>query len=205
MIVFFEHIRDKDHYVRSILSDVKKPTKTLTAEQQLQHAAVTTCELCHGSFKMNKRRNVTAILVDITSVHTAIYASLNWNTKKGPNSDPTTETKNKSVKRKQKSSQCDIQKIHKKAEDVARDNDDLDTADYLMTANSFMIPLISFTIWRATTRIYAIRSQLSRCYTNHIGEICKIPNRQSSLHRQFAISPRLPRHTGPKLGCGWQR
>ena len=42
MTVFFEHIRDQDHYVRSILSDVK-PMKTLTAEQQLQHAAATTC------------------------------------------------------------------------------------------------------------------------------------------------------------------
>ena len=32
MTVFFEHIRDRDHYVRSILSDLK-PMKTLTAEQ----------------------------------------------------------------------------------------------------------------------------------------------------------------------------
>ena len=32
MAVLFEHIRDQDHYVRSILSDVK-PMKTLTAEQ----------------------------------------------------------------------------------------------------------------------------------------------------------------------------
>ena len=47
MTVFFEHIRDQDHYVRSILSDVK-PMKTLTAEQQLQHAAATTCDLRHG-------------------------------------------------------------------------------------------------------------------------------------------------------------
>ena len=35
MTVFFEHIKDQDHYVRSILSD-EKPMKTLTAEQQLQ-------------------------------------------------------------------------------------------------------------------------------------------------------------------------
>ena len=55
MAVFFEHIRDQDHYVRSILSDVK-PMETLTAEQQLKHAAATTCELCHGSFtKKNKK------------------------------------------------------------------------------------------------------------------------------------------------------
>ena len=54
LTVFVEHIRDQDHYVRSTLSDVK-PMKTLTAEQQLKHAAATTCELCHGQFtKKNK-------------------------------------------------------------------------------------------------------------------------------------------------------
>ena len=75
--VFFEHIRDQDHYVRSILSEVK-PMSTLTAGQQLQHAAATNCELCHGSFTMKtKRRNITAILTDITSVHTAMHAISN--------------------------------------------------------------------------------------------------------------------------------
>ena len=55
MTVFFELIRDQDHYIRSILSDVKR-MKALTAEQQLQHAAATTCELCHGLFtKKNKK------------------------------------------------------------------------------------------------------------------------------------------------------
>ena len=55
MTVFFEHLRDQDHYVRSILSDVKS-MKTLTAEQQLKHAAAITYELCHGSFtKKNKK------------------------------------------------------------------------------------------------------------------------------------------------------
>ena len=49
MTVFFEHIKDQDRYVRSIRSDVKQ-MRTLTAEQQLQHAAATTCELCHGKF-----------------------------------------------------------------------------------------------------------------------------------------------------------
>ena len=44
MTVFFEYFREQDRYVRSISSDVK-PMKTLTAEQQLQHAAATTCEL----------------------------------------------------------------------------------------------------------------------------------------------------------------
>ena len=49
MTGFFEHLRDQDHYIRSILSDVK-PMKTLTAKQQLKHAAAIICELCHGSF-----------------------------------------------------------------------------------------------------------------------------------------------------------
>ena len=55
MTVFFEHIRNQDHYVRSILSDVK-PMKTLTAEQQLQHAASTTREQCHGSFTIKNEK-----------------------------------------------------------------------------------------------------------------------------------------------------
>ena len=55
MTVFFEHIRDQDHYVPRMLSDVK-PMKTLTAEQQLQHAAATTCELCYGSFTMKNKK-----------------------------------------------------------------------------------------------------------------------------------------------------
>ena len=72
MTVFFEHIKDQDHYVRNILSDVK-PMKTLKAEQQLQHAAATTSELCHGQFtKKKKRPNITAISADFTSVRIAI-------------------------------------------------------------------------------------------------------------------------------------
>ena len=55
MTVFFEYFREQDRYVRSISSDVK-PMKTLTAEQQLQHAAATTCELCHGSFTMKNKK-----------------------------------------------------------------------------------------------------------------------------------------------------
>ena len=55
MTVFFEHIKDQDRYVRSILPDVKS-MKNLTAEQQLQHDAATTYELCHGKFtKKNKK------------------------------------------------------------------------------------------------------------------------------------------------------
>ena len=55
MTVFFWHIKDQDHYIRSILSDVK-PMKTLTAKQQLWHAAATTYELSHGKFtKKNKK------------------------------------------------------------------------------------------------------------------------------------------------------
>ena len=38
--------------------------------------------------------------------------------------------------------QLHIQKIHQKAEDIARNNDELDTTDYMMTEDSFMIPVI---------------------------------------------------------------
>ena len=55
MTVFFENIRDQDHYVRSILSDVK-PMKTATAEQHLQIAAAPLCELCHESFAMKNKK-----------------------------------------------------------------------------------------------------------------------------------------------------
>ena len=66
--------------------------------------------------------------------------------KQGPNSDPTTETKNKSVKRKQtKFFNGTFRKFIKKTEDVARDDDVLDTADYMMTDDSYTIPVI-FTI-----------------------------------------------------------
>ena len=47
MTIFFEHINDQDCYVRGILSETDE---TLTAEQQLQHAAAMSCELCHGQF-----------------------------------------------------------------------------------------------------------------------------------------------------------
>ena len=55
LTVFFEHIKDQDRYVRSILSDVKS-LKTVMAKQQLQHAAATTCELCHGKFTKKNRQ-----------------------------------------------------------------------------------------------------------------------------------------------------
>ena len=58
MTVFFEHIRDQDHKVRSILSDVKS-MKTLTAEKQLKHSAATTCELCHGQFTKKKKHETS--------------------------------------------------------------------------------------------------------------------------------------------------
>ena len=51
----FEHIRDQDHHVRSILSDVKL-MKTLTAEQQLQRSAATTCEICHCQLTKKNRK-----------------------------------------------------------------------------------------------------------------------------------------------------
>ena len=38
--------------------------------------------------------------------------------------------------------QWDIRKFLKKTEDIAKDNDDLDTADYMKTEDSHMIPVI---------------------------------------------------------------
>ena len=71
MTVFFENIKDQDLNVESTLSDVK-PMKTLTAKQQLQHAAATTCEICHGKFANKKKLNITVISADFTSVLIAI-------------------------------------------------------------------------------------------------------------------------------------
>ena len=82
MTVVLENIRDQDRYVRSILSDMK-PMKTLTEEQQLQHATATTCEPCHAnSLRKIKIRNITTILSDFTLVLIAIRAIWNWNRKR---------------------------------------------------------------------------------------------------------------------------
>ena len=49
----------------------------------------------------------------------------------------------KSIKRKQTNFfHGTFGKVVEKAEDVARDNYDLDTVDYMMTEDSYMIPLI---------------------------------------------------------------
>ena len=101
MTIFFEHLRDQDHYVRSILSDVK-PIKTLTAEQQLKHAAATTCELCHGSFtKKNKKTKRHCHLSGLYIGPYCNMCNLKLKYKNDHNSDPTTETKKKSTNRKQ--------------------------------------------------------------------------------------------------------
>ena len=91
MTVFFEHLRDQDHYVRSILSDVK-PMKTLTAEQQLKDAAATTCELCHGSFT-NKNKKTKHHCISTGQYCNTCNLKLKY--KKGSNSDSTTEPKRK--------------------------------------------------------------------------------------------------------------
>ena len=138
MTVFFEHLLDQDHYVRSILSDVK-PMKTLTAKQQLKHAAATTCELCHGSFtKKNKKTKHHCHLSGLCISPYCNTCNLKLKYKKGPNSDPTIERKKKSTKRTQtKFFNGTFRQFVKKAEDVAKDNDDdLDTADYMMTEDS---------------------------------------------------------------------
>ena len=147
MTFFFEHIRDQDNYVRSVLSDVK-PMKTLTAEQQLQHAAATTCELCHGSFTMKNKK--TKHHCHLSGYYIGPYCNtcnLKLKYKRGPNSNPTAEEKKKSTKRNQtKFFNGTFRKFIKRTEDVARDNDDLDTADYMMTEDSYMMPVIFHTL-----------------------------------------------------------
>ena len=100
MTVFFEQIRDQDQYVRSILSDVK-PMKTLTSKQQLQHAAATICELRHCQF--TKKNKMTKHHCHISGYYIGQYCNtcnLKLKYTKGPNSDPTAETKKKSLKQK---------------------------------------------------------------------------------------------------------
>ena len=63
--------------------------------------------------------------------------------KKGPNSDLTAQKKKKSTKRKQtKFFNGTFRKFIKKSENIARDNDDIDTTDYMMTEDSYMISVI---------------------------------------------------------------
>ena len=140
MTVFFEHIKDQDRYVPSIQSDVKS-MKTLTAEQQ--HAAATTCELCRGHFTKKKKK--TNHHYHLSGLYIGSYCNscnLKLKYKKGSNSDPTDEKMKKALKRKQtKFFNGTFRKFIKKAEDIARDNDDLDTTDYMMTEDSYMIPV----------------------------------------------------------------
>ena len=85
------------------------------------------------------------------------------NYKKSSNSHPTDEKKKKASKRKHtKFFNGTFRKLINKAEDIARDNDDLDTTD-LMTEDSYMIPVIfhnlkgydSHLIMQYITREYA--------------------------------------------------
>ena len=99
--IFFEHIKDQDRYVRSILSDVKL-MKTLTTKQQLQHAAATTCELCHDQFtKKNKKTKHHCHLNELYIGSYCNPCNLKFKYKKGPNSYPTDEKKKKTSKKKQ--------------------------------------------------------------------------------------------------------
>ena len=121
MTDFFENIRDQVHYVRSILSDVKT-MKTLMAEQQLQHAVATTCELCHGQFtKKNKKTKHHYHLCRLYISPYCNTCNLKLKYKKDPNSDPTAEMK-KLVKRKQtKFFNGTYKKFIKKAVDIAKE------------------------------------------------------------------------------------
>ena len=142
MTVFFEHIKNQDRYVRSIISDMK-PMKTLTEAQQLQHAAATTCELCHGQF--TKKNMKTKHHCHLSGLYIGPYCNtcnLKLKYKKGSNSDPTDEKKKASKRKQTKFFNGTFRKFIKRAEDIAKNNDDLDTTDYMMTEDSYMIPVI---------------------------------------------------------------
>ena len=151
MTVFFEHIKDQDRYVRSIPSDVK-PMKTLTAEQQLQHAADTSCEQCRCQFtKKIKRRNITVILADFTSVRIAIRAIWNLNIKKVPTPIQLTKRRRKH----QKGNKPNSSTVHSKNSSKKRK-----TLPEIMTTSILLLTWwqkiriwspSSFTIWGGTT------------------------------------------------------
>ena len=102
----------------------------------MQYAEATTCELCHGQFtKKNKKTKLHCHLSGRSIGPYCNTCNLKLKYKKVPNTDPSTETKYKLAKRKQTKvfNGTFRKKIRKKAEDIAIDNDDLDTADYMMT------------------------------------------------------------------------
>ena len=109
----------------------------------MQHAAATTCELCHGQF--TKKVKKTKYHCHLSGLYIDPYCNtcnLKLKYKNGSNTDPTDEKKNKASKRKQtKFFNGTFEKIIKKAEDVARDNDDIDATGYIMTEDSYMIPV----------------------------------------------------------------
>ena len=210
MTVFFEDIKDQVRYVRSILSDVK-PMKTLKTEQQLQHAADTTCELSHGQFTMkNKKTNHHCHLSGLYIGPYCNTCNLKLKYKKGANADPTDEKKKASKRKQTKFFNANFRKFIKKAEDIAKDNDDLDTTDYMMREDSYMIPVIfhnlkgydSHLILQYITREYAPTSIDVIPTSSKIFLSFQIGNLR--FLDSFAISHRLTRHTCPKFGCGWE-
>ena len=187
--------------------------KTLTAKQQLQYAAATTCELCHRSYTMkNKKTKHHCHLADITSVHTSIHAFLKLKWKKM--SQLRSNCRNEAEIGKKKANQVfqwDIQKIHQKGRRRCR-RQRRSEHRWLYDDRRFMHDPCHFSQFEGVrlafnyaVRYLCVHSQLNRCHSYHFGEIFKFPNRQSSLRRQFAIFHRLRRHAGSKFGCGWQR
>ena len=132
----------------------------------MKHAAATTCELCHESFtKKNKKTKHHCHLSGLYIGQYCNTCNLKLKYKKGSNADPPTEPKKKRKQTKHFNEK--FRKFVKKAEDVARDNDDdLDTAEYMITENAYMIPVIfhnlkgydSHLILQFVSREYALNS-----------------------------------------------
>ena len=60
MNVFFEHLKDPDRNVHSILSDVI-PMKPLAADQQIAHAKASICAQCNETFAKKEQKDETSL------------------------------------------------------------------------------------------------------------------------------------------------
>ena len=140
MTVFFEYVKDQDRYVHSILSDAKL-MNPLTVKQQIAHVRATTCAQCNEQFtKKNKKTKQHCYLSGRYIGPYCNTCNLKLKYKPDPHAEP--ETDKKSSKRKAtKYFNGTFRKFFKKAEDATCNAPDLDASDYVMTDESYMIPV----------------------------------------------------------------
>ena len=113
----------------------------LTAEQQIAHARATTCVQCNEQF--TKKNKKTKHHCHLSGKYLGLYCNtcnLKVKYKRGPHAEP--ETDKKSSKRKAtKYFNGTFHKFLKKTEDATHNDADLDALDYVMTDESYMIPV----------------------------------------------------------------